>query len=124
MYETHNLLFYLFQTRYRIIAGSIVTFTTLSLSSSLYASDALHSPVLPWSHKGNFQAFDTASIRRGLIVYQNVCAACHSLNYLHYRQLVGVTHTEEQAKALAAKADVVDGPNEKVWKCYNQIFAL
>ena len=42
-----------------------------------------------------------------------MCAACHSLEFLHFRQLVGVTHTEEQAKVLAAKADVVDGPNDK-----------
>ena len=89
---------------------------TLAMShtqESSASSSALHAPEVPFNHKGIFESFDTASIRRGLMVYQNVCAACHSLHYLHFRQLVGVTHTEEQAKALAAKAEIIDGPNEK-----------
>jgi len=32
--------------------------------------------------------------------------------YLAYRNLVGVTHTEAQAKAIAASVKVMDGPNE------------
>ncbi len=35
-----------------------------------------------------------------------VCAACHSLKYVHWRQLVGVCYTEEEAKALAADTEV------------------
>ena len=34
-------------------------------------------------------------------VYKQVCAACHSLRYLAYRNLVGVSHTEAEAKAEA-----------------------
>lgn len=41
------------------------------------------------------------SIRRGYEVYKQVCAACHSLNYVRYRELVGVSHTEEEARAEA-----------------------
>ena len=43
------------------------------------------------------------SIRRGYEVYKQVCAACHSMKYVHYRQLVGISHTEEEAKAEAAE---------------------
>lgn len=43
------------------------------------------------------------SIRRGYEVYKQVCAACHSLKYIAYRNLVGVSHTEEEAKAEAAE---------------------
>lgn len=39
-------------------------------------------------------------------VYQEVCAACHSMQYLHWRQLVGVCYTEEEAKELAAETEV------------------
>ena len=39
-------------------------------------------------------------------VYQQVCAACHSMQYVHWRQLVGVCYTEEEAKALAADTEV------------------
>ena len=41
------------------------------------------------------------SMRRGFQVYQQVCAACHSMQYIAYRNLVGITHTEEEARALA-----------------------
>lgn len=41
------------------------------------------------------------SVRRGYQVYKQVCAACHSLEYLAFRNLVGVSHTEAEAKALA-----------------------
>ena len=52
------------------------------------------------------------SVRRGYEVYKQVCAACHSIKYVAYRNLVGVTHTEEEAKAEAAEALITDGPNE------------
>lgn len=35
-----------------------------------------------------------------------MCAACHSLEYIHYRDLVGVAYTEEEAKAMAAEVEV------------------
>ena len=45
-------------------------------------------------------------MRRGWEVYKNVCAACHSLEFVAYRHLVNVTHTEEEAKALAEEIQV------------------
>ncbi|XP_076814420.1 cytochrome c1, heme protein, mitochondrial-like [Clavelina lepadiformis] len=89
-------------------------FTALALHYSVHASeDELHTPSYPFKHKGTFTTLDTASVRRGFQVYQQVCAACHSLNYLAFRSLVGYTHTEEEAKAIAAEAQIEDGPNEK-----------
>lgn len=41
------------------------------------------------------------SIRRGYQVYKQVCSACHSMEYLCFRNLVGATHTEEEVKVLA-----------------------
>lgn len=34
-------------------------------------------------------------------VYKNVCAACHSMKYIAFRNLIGVSHTEEEAKEEA-----------------------
>lgn len=34
-------------------------------------------------------------------MYKQVCAACHSMKYMYYRQLVGVIMTEEEAKEEA-----------------------
>ena len=41
------------------------------------------------------------SIRRGYLVYKDVCSACHSMQYTTFRNLIGVSHTEEEAKTLA-----------------------
>merc|ERR1712115_129550 len=55
---------------------------------------------------------DHASIRRGYQVYKQVCAACHSLRYMAYRNLVGVSHTELEAKTEAEEIQTMDGPDE------------
>ncbi|KAF2893985.1 hypothetical protein ILUMI_12181 [Ignelater luminosus] len=91
-------------------AGALV----LALDQSVRASDLeLHAPKNPWNHKGPISALDHASIRRGYEVYKQVCAACHSMRFVCYRNLVGVTHTEEEAKAEAEETLVEDGPNEQ-----------
>ena len=46
------------------------------------------------------------SLRRGYEVYRQVCSTCHSMTLVHFRELVGVTHTEEQAKLLAQQYEV------------------
>ena len=51
-------------------------------------------------------------IRRGYQVYREVCSACHSMDYIYWRNLVGVSHTEEEAKDMAAEYEYKDGPDE------------
>ena len=46
-------------------------------------------------------------IRRGYEVYKQVCAACHSMEYVHYRELVGVIFSEAEAKKEAAEVRVL-----------------
>ena len=58
-----------------------------------------------WSFKGLFGKFDRASLQRGYQVYTEVCASCHSMKYLSYRNLAepgGPEFSEAQAKAIAA----------------------
>lgn len=50
---------------------------------------------------------DMSRIRRGHQVYQQVCASCHSMSLISYRDLVGVAYTEEETKAMAAKIEVI-----------------
>jgi len=73
----------------------------------------LHPPKLPWSHSGWLHSLDHSSIRRGYEVYKQVCAACHSMRFIAYRNLIGVSHTEKEAKAEAEEVMVTDGPNEE-----------
>ncbi|KAJ0094994.1 hypothetical protein Patl1_14932 [Pistacia atlantica] len=52
-------------------------------------------------------------IRRGHQVYQQVCASCHSMSLISYRDLVGAAYTEEERKAMTTEIEVVDGPNDE-----------
>jgi len=93
------------------VGGGAVVAT--ALAQPVFASDAtLHPPAMPWSHNGMLSSLDHASIRRGYEVYKQVCAACHSMKYLRYRELVNVIFTEDEAKAEAEEAMIEDGPNE------------
>ena len=68
-----------------------------------------------WSFNGVFGTFDRASLQRGYQVYQEVCSGCHSVQHLSYRNLYeegGPEFTLDEAKAIAAQFEVIDGPNE------------
>ncbi len=67
-----------------------------------------------WTFKSFFGKFDRASLQRGYQVYTEVCASCHSMKYLSYRNLAekgGPEFSEEEAKVIAANFEVTDGPN-------------
>lgn len=98
-----------------ITTASLTTGATIyALSQPLDASDLISHPTkMDWSHNGFVSSFDHASIRRGWEVYKQVCAACHSLQYIHYRHMVNVFLTEDEAKAEAADIMVEDGPDDR-----------
>ncbi|WFD07032.1 cytochrome c1 [Malassezia vespertilionis] len=104
-----------------VTVGSIVWYQQLygelpfidQLSANSMADNGLHSPHYPWSHNGLTDTFDHSSIRRGFQVYQEVCSTCHSLSRIAWRNLVGVSHTVDEAKALAADIEYTDGPNDE-----------
>jgi ubiquinol-cytochrome c reductase cytochrome c1 subunit len=54
---------------------------------SAFAAEAEHPPEQPWSFNGPFGTFDQESVQRGFQVYKEVCAACHSMDFLTYRNL-------------------------------------
>lgn len=67
-----------------------------------------------WSFDGMFGLFDRGQLRRGYQVYKEVCAACHSMKYIHFRNLGeagGLEFTPDQVKALASEFEIIDGPN-------------
>ena len=90
----------------------ITLFFPLNINS--FAAEKVDYLKTDWSFKGLFGKFDRASLQRGYQVYTEVCAACHSMKYLSYRNLAeegGPEFSAEQAKAIAASFEVVDGPN-------------
>lgn len=90
----------------------------VSVSSGFFkpaecSEDAVHPPSFKWANDGWFQSFDYASVRRGFQVYRQVCATCHSLDLVAFRNLVGVTHDEEAMKKIAESYEFTDGPNDQ-----------
>jgi len=70
-------------------------------------------PKHDWSFNGFFGTFDKSSIQRGFKVYREVCAGCHSMNLLYYRDLLDVGFSEDEVKAIASEYTVLDGPNDE-----------
>lgn len=64
-----------------------------------------------FAHEGPFGSFDTLQLQRGLKVFTEVCAACHGLSYVSYRNLSepgGPELPEEQMRAYAEQFTVFD----------------
>lgn len=58
------------------------------------------SPV-SFAHDGPLGKYDRGQLQRGLKVYSEVCAACHSLKLVSFRDFAALGYSEEQVKALA-----------------------
>lgn len=66
-----------------------------------------------WPFDGAFGQVDKRAAQRGYQIYTEVCAACHGLKRVAYRNLATIGFSEDEIKALAAEATIVDGPNDE-----------
>jgi len=73
-----------------VAAGAAVACIT---ASTVSASDVVHAPNQPFDFNGFASSYDAASVRRGHQVYTQVCASCHGLARIAYRNLVRCRHT-------------------------------
>ena len=92
-----------------------ILFLLISFNQKAFAEEQKNLLSVDWSFKGYFGKFDRAALQRGYQVYTEVCASCHSMKYLSYRNLAeegGPEFSEEEAKAIAANFEVIDGPND------------
>ena len=99
-------------------AGAVLT---LVLMISLYftVSEAIASPPeetvehefhkepkeVRFASDGVFGKFDKAQLQRGLQVYTEVCAACHGINLVSFRDLSALGYNEGQIKAFAGSGN-------------------
>ena len=72
----------------------------------------------PWSFAGIRGHFDRAQLQRGFKVYQEVCAACHGLKRLSFRNLAepgGPEFPVDRVRELARNwpNQIFDGPNDQ-----------
>jgi len=96
------------------------TIIALTLAGSFVAAAAPaiaqdhDTPVPPrqkWSFAGPFGRYDQAQLQRGFKIYKEVCAACHSIQMLAFRNLAdpgGPGFSEAQAAAVAAEYKIKD----------------
>ena len=104
-------------TKLSATLSAVVVASGLALAGSVVASQAASGPELKpkeqdWSFSGPFGRYDKGQLQRGLKVYTEVCAACHSLNLVSYRNLSALGYTDQQIKNYAAEFEVTDGPND------------
>jgi len=97
-------------TIFKSIAAAAVT-VLLALPAT--ASEAPVPAAQSWSFSGPFGTYDRAALQRGFQVYKDVCAGCHSLRHVHYRDLAAFGYNEDEIKAIAASVEVQDGPNDQ-----------
>jgi ubiquinol-cytochrome c reductase cytochrome c1 subunit len=99
----------------RTLYPLIVLALTFGLPGAGYAAEPHPAKEVDFSFEGPFGKFDRAQLQRGYKVYKEVCAACHSMRLLSFRNLAeegGPGFTEEQVRALAATFQTQDGPDE------------
>jgi len=60
---------------------------TLVAGPALAAGTAKHPLDIAFSFEGPFGKFDQGQLQRGYKVYREVCAACHSMKLLSFRNL-------------------------------------
>ena len=82
---------------------------------ALAAGAESHIEDVSFSFEGPFGTFEKHQLQRGFQVFHKVCAACHGLRYLSFRELgsaTGPAFPAEQVKAIAALYTVADPDGE------------
>ncbi|HYJ31177.1 MAG TPA: cytochrome c1 [Allosphingosinicella sp.] len=61
-----------------------------------------------FSTDGPFGAFDQQQLQRGFQVYREVCAGCHGINYVAFRNLDELGYNEAEIRKVASEFQVPD----------------
>src|SRR6202023_1520175 len=94
------------------VAGALFAGTT----QNARAEEQEAPPSLKWSFAGPMGKYDRGTLQRGLKVYKEVCANCHGLSYIAFRNLAdpgGPGYAVAQAAAFASDYKIKDGPNDQ-----------
>ena len=76
----------------------------LGLAAPASAAEQENPPRSSWSFSGPFGLFDRAQLQRGFQVYKEVCAACHAIGQVSFRNLSQPGGPEFPANQVAAIA--------------------
>jgi ubiquinol-cytochrome c reductase cytochrome c1 subunit len=93
-----------------LLAG---VFAATLLAAPAVAAEEVEFEHQSWSFESPFGTYDLAAAQRGFLVYSQVCSNCHSMQFLHYRDLAGIGLNAEQIKAIAAAVTVPTGTDDQ-----------
>jgi ubiquinol-cytochrome c reductase cytochrome c1 subunit len=95
-----------------IILFTVTAYLANASESGGHAHTVLHPKEIHWEFDGIFGDFDRKSAQRGFQVWKEVCAACHGLKRVAYRNLGDLGFAPEEIKAIAESTNIEDGPND------------
>lgn len=85
---------------YSLIVGAIAYSTEEAQGPTAYDYHH-HAQEISFASDGPLGQFDRQQLQRGFQVYREVCAACHSLEYVAFRNLMDLGFTEAEVDAIA-----------------------
>jgi ubiquinol-cytochrome c reductase cytochrome c1 subunit len=103
------------QRSFVLFAGALMMVAAFCGGASAAEEEGQAVEKQDWTFGGLTGYYDKPQLRRGFMVYKNVCAACHGLRLLSYRNLGepgGPEFSEANVTQFATDAQVTDGPND------------
>ena len=97
----------------KVIPLLLTFLVTVPVATTARSAESIPFPSQEWSFNGPFGTFNRGELQRGFQVYKEVCATCHSLNFISFRNLTDLGFNENEVKAIAADFQVEDGPNNE-----------
>ena len=97
----------------RLILSALVLGLTPISSAVLASGGEVKPPSQDWSFNGPFGYYDKAAMQRGYKIYREVCASCHSMKRMYFRNLDALGYNEAQIKNIAFEYTVRDGPDDE-----------
>ncbi|WP_434058485.1 cytochrome c1 [Coralliovum pocilloporae] len=101
------------KSSFRSIAAALTI--ALSTGGAMAAGVGPHLEKQDWTFGGIFGHFDRGQLQRGFQVYKEICAGCHSMDLVAFRNLVekgGPEFDEAAIKSIAAEFEVPGEPDE------------
>ena len=87
----------------KIVLAAAAALAFQTAASSAFAAEEVKPMEHHWTFDGILGKFDKQQLQRGFQVYKEVCASCHSLNYISFRNLADIGYSEDQVKVIAAE---------------------
>lgn len=95
----------LFFSGWLLISAAMGAYSFLTEPPAPTAEEEFHKHAkdVSFAHDGPFGKYDRAQLQRGFQVYKEVCAACHGIKRVAFRDLEGIGYSEGQIKTIASE---------------------